>query len=375
MANLTTKDKDELVREQVTAIQASNNRLVNFTPGSVLLAIVESISTVVVWLESLILQVLGLTRAATSNGVDLDSYYSDFGFTRLAAIYATGNVTFSRFTATTQAVVPIGSIVQTADGLQKYSVVLNADLPSYSSSLGGYVLAPGVANLSLPVQAFNVGAQANAVVGGINALGGPIPNIDTVTNAAAFTNGVDPELDTAYRQRFVGYLASLAKGTKAAILFAVTSISPAVRATITENQTYGGAYQPGYFYVVVDDGSGSPSGNFISNVANAIEAVRPITVTYGVFGPTVITANVAMTITTSSGYNHASVVAIVASAISAVLSKLELGQGLPYTRLAQIAYDSSPGVINVTAVQLNSGTADLTANNKQVIKPGTVTVT
>ena len=45
--------------------------------------------------------------------------------------------------------------------------------------------------------------------------------------------------------------------------------------TLVENQTYAGATQYGYFYVVVDDGTGSPSSTLLSSVANAIDAVRP----------------------------------------------------------------------------------------------------
>ena len=57
---------------------------------------------------------------------------ADFGLTRLPAVAATGQVTFSRFTNTLQAVVPFGSLVQTADGSQKFTVVTDATNSGYN---------------------------------------------------------------------------------------------------------------------------------------------------------------------------------------------------------------------------------------------------
>ncbi|MGC8165434.1 baseplate J/gp47 family protein, partial [Salmonella enterica] len=71
-----------------------------------------------------------------------------------------------------------------------------------------------------------------------------------------------------------------------------------------------GISQPGYFYAVVDDGSGNPSSTFLASVGTAVEATRPLSVTYGIFGPVQQTANVSMTITTATGYIHADVVAL-----------------------------------------------------------------
>ncbi len=88
----------------------------------------------------------------------------------------------------------------------------------------------------------------------------------------------------------------------------------------------------------------------------------------------VVTANVAMTITTAAGYSHSAVVTLVQAALQSYINSLAIGQTLSYSRLAQVAYDASPGVTNVTGTTLNSGTADLAATNQQIVKYGTVTV-
>lgn len=374
MASIQTQDWVTLVRNQVSAIQGYAKLLVDLTVGSVLRAVVEANAAVVVWLQGLLMQVLAITRAATSSGTDLDSWVADFGVTRLPAVAAIGIVTFSRFTTTQQVVVPIGATVQTADGTQQFTVTIDTTNPAYNAGLGGYVIAAGVGNVTAPVQALTAGAAGNAVAGSVSVIAGAISGVDTVTNTAAFTNGADAESDAALRTRFIAYVASLSKATKNAVGYAITSLKQGIVYSLVENQTYAGAAQYGYFYVVVDDGTGSPSSTLLSSVANAIDAVRPLTSTFGVFAPVVVNASVAMTITTAAGYDHTATALLAKNALTAYINALPLGTTLPYSRLAQVAYDASPGVTNVTGVTLNSGTSDLTATSQQVIKASSVTV-
>ncbi|MBB5189609.1 phage-related baseplate assembly protein [Silvimonas terrae] len=136
---------------------------------------------------------------------------------------------------------------------------------------------------------------------------------------------------------------------------------------LTENKQYNGTPQYGYFTVVVNDGTGNPSSTVLNAVANAVDAVRPLGSSFGVHGPVVVAAAVAMTITTAAGYVHATVAAQVQAAIVAYINSLQLGQTLYFSRLTQIAFDASPGVASVVSVTLNGGTADLTASAQQVI--------
>ncbi|HHW4679687.1 MAG TPA: baseplate J/gp47 family protein [Xylella sp.] len=135
--------------------------------------------------------------------------------------------------------------------------------------------------------------------------------MDTVINTAAFTNGTNAESDAALRTRFIAYVASLSKATKAAVGYAATSLRQGLTYTLVENQQYNGAAQNGYFYLVVDDGTGNPSPTFLATVYNAIDAVRPLTSTFGVFAPVVVAANVRMTITTAADNDHIATAALV----------------------------------------------------------------
>ncbi len=132
--------------------------------------------------------------------------------------------------------------------------------------------------------------------------------------------------------------------------------------------------QNGYFFVVIDDGTGAPPGSLLSSASNAIDVVRPMTSTFGVFAPVVVTANITMTITTAAGYDHVVTAALVSTTLLNYVNALKLGQALTFSRLTQIAYDASPGIINVTGVTLNSATLDVNATALQVVKAGTVSV-
>lgn len=374
MTTLNIKSFATLVSDQVAAIQSAAAGLVDLTIGSLLLAVAESTGGVVQWIQQLMVTLLVTTRAATCSGADLDSWMGDFGFTRLSAVQATGQCTFARFTATTQGLVPVGSIVATTDGTQQYAVVVDTSNAAYSAALAGYILPIGTSSVTVPVLASTAGAAGNATAGAVQTIVGGIAGIATVTNAAAFANGEDAEIDSTFRSRFVLWISSLSKGTLAAIGYAIASMQQGAAYKLVENQDYSGNTLYGYFYAVVDDGSGTPSSTFLASASSAIDLARPFCSRFGVFAPTVVPATIAMTLTVDPAATRATVVTLVQTALQSYINTLSLGQLLPYSKIAQIAYDASSYVTNVTGVTLNGSTADLAASAKQVIKISTLSV-
>ena len=148
----------------------------------------------------------------------------------------------------------------------------------------------------MPVQAVTAGSGGNVQAGTVSVITTAIPNVDTVTNAAAFLTGLDAEPDPNFRARFVLYIGSLSKGIKAAIGSAIAGVQQGLNYSLIENQAYDGTYNPGYFLAVVDDGTGYASSTLLASVSAAVEAVRGFTISYGVFAPALLTADVAMAI-------------------------------------------------------------------------------
>lgn len=363
-----------LVNNSVTAVQGAARQLLDFTVGSVLRAVMEATAALALWLQGVALQIASLSRFATSNGADADSWAADFNFPRLGAKAASGPATFSRITPTNPALIVVGTPVQTGDGSQKYQVIADTAQPAYDPVQSAYVLSAGVPSISVTIQSTSASSAGNAAAGFINSLGSATPGVDAVTNPNAFQNGRDAESDPAYRARFIVYIAGLSKATRAAIESAIKNIQQDIADEIVENQNFDGSANGGFFYVVADDGSGNPPASFLAAVGNAVDAVRPIGSTFGIFPPTLLTAAVSMTLTVDTGYDKTSLAQLVQTALLTYIGTLTIGETLPITRLAQIAYDVSPGIINVSGITLNGLQADLTATSQQVIRASAVTV-
>lgn len=365
---------DTIVASAAAAVQAAATTVLDLTVGSVLRAVLEANAGLGLWMQWLILQVLQTTRAATSAADDLDTWMADFGLTRLAAVAASGIVTLSRFSPVTTALVPVGTMVRTADGSQSFTVVADTGNPAWSAAQNGFSLPAGTASVNVAVSAAVSGSGGNVQAGAISLIAAALPGVDTVSNAAPSNGGLDAESDPALRARFSAYLVSLFKATTVAVGYAISAVQQGLQYTIQENVTPTGIYQPGCFVVTVDNGTGAPPSSLLTAVADAIEAVRPVGSIWTVLAPTVTSANVSMAIATLPWATHATATAQVSAALTGFINALPVGAPLPWSRLAQVAYDASSAVTNVFAVLLNGAAADIVPLQSGVVKAGSVTV-
>jgi len=359
LQNFTT-----LVSNMAASAQGACSTLIDVTVGSVLRALLESSASVALWLQYLILQVLSMTRLATSTGSDVDSWVGDFGLTRLPALPATGIVVMTSLSPTSQgATIPNGALVKTADGSQGFTV-----------TGGPYSRPPGQASVSVPVTAASFGPVGNVQAGTVTILGTAIPGVDTVSNPVPFTGGTAAETDSALRARFVTYLNTRVRATEQAVANAILSVQQGLTYVIQENVTYAGLALPGNFSVVVDDGSGAPPQSLLTSVYAAIDAVRPIGSTFSVNGPVLIQAVVVLTVATNGSNSFASTQQSVETAVADYIDGLAVGQALPFSRLAGLAYAADSSISNVLNVQLNGATDDIGGGSTTVVRAQSVVV-
>lgn len=363
-----------LVANAAAAVQGSARQLIDLTIGSTLRAILEANASLALWMQWLIVQVLASTRAATSNGSDLDTWMADFSFARLPSSPGAGQALFSRFTPTQAALIPAGFTVRTGDGSQSFTVAGDPTNITWDTTRAGYAIGAGIASALLPIIASTPGTIGNVQTASITLLATAIAGIDTVSNPAPLAGGLDAESDAALRQRFSSFLSSRARATPLAIGHAILSVRQGLSYTLQENLAPDGSLRMGYFIVTVDDGSGAPPTPLLNQVATAIEAMRPIGSVYTVQAPTVSTANVSLAITTAAGSPHTIIAATVAQSLIAAINALPIAAPLPWSRLTQLAYAADPAVINVSAVLLNTTTTDLVPQAFGLIKAGSVQV-
>jgi len=368
MMQLRLQDFSALVANGAAAVQAASRALIDLSVGSVLRAILEANASVALWLQWLIVQVQSMTRAATSEAADLDSWMADFALARLPAVAARGQVRFARFATTEAVLVPAGALVRTADAAQGFVVLANSAHAAWNASQGGYVMGAGVGSVTVPVVAQTPGAAGNVLAGSITLIADALAGVDTVANDGPLLGGLDAESDAALRLRFADYLASRSRATPVAVGYAVAALRQGLRWRIAEG------VGTGFFVVTVDDGSGTPPAGLLADVATAVEAVRPVGTSFAVQPPVLTVAGVALTIVTEAGAVRGEVIAAVQTAIAAHIAALGIGEVLPWSRLAQLAYGASAAVVNVTAVLLAGGTADLSPGPNGVVRPGIIVI-
>lgn len=368
MPVLPTKSMASIVADFAAGVQGRASALADFSIGSMLRAIGESVAGVALWLQGLILNLLLATRAATSQGSDLDTWMADYGLTRIGATTATALVSFNRFTGgASSPQIPVGTGVRTTDGSTDFVVTASLSNPHYNQQLTAYVMPAGVTSISVPVAAVSAGAGGNVAAGAVSLITSQVIGVDTVTNPAAATGGQDSESDANFRARFVAYILGLAKGVRAGVVSALANIGFPVEWSLVEGETRDGAPYPGFFYIVADDGTGSPDPTFLAMVRDAVETVRPLGVMCAVYAPNVATATISMSAYVTIGYDKNVVASQIQAAVASGVNGLGLGEGLSYARIVAWAM-SVDGVANIQSVFLNGGVADIVANPRVTIK-------
>lgn len=381
-----TRTFTQLLESIAAAVQGRASGLVDFSVGAIVRAVSEAFSGTVLFLQAQVLALLATTRAETSEDTDLDSFVADFGaaptaddetlIERLGAGAAKGSVTFGRLTTTGQVVVPVGATVATQDGAQTYAVDLDTLNPAYNAGLGGYVLAIGVASVVVKVTAITAGSGGNAVAGAINTITSAIPGVDSVTNAAAFTTGVDAETDPQFRVRFRKFIKALREATPPALEFAVESLQRGITCKIVEKALHDGTPRKAYFYALVDDGTGFPTSDLLTSAGAALDRSHAAGLEFAVYAPTVVTIAVTADLVFADGTSDTQIAQAIADAMAAIadyLNTLPIGQNVYWSKVWQVIQDSSEDIVELTGLLVAGGSVDVVMTVNQVAKAGTLT--
>jgi uncharacterized phage protein gp47/JayE len=144
-------------------------------------------------------QLAGALDIDAKYGSALDRFLTLFGFARQQATRATGFVTFSRESPSTQDI-RIPALTQvSASG----DITLDAAADLLYETTFEVVLTAGQLSVVAPVRAILPGASYNLAANRISGFGGsPIFGIHTVTNETAITGGMDAESDDDLKVRF-----------------------------------------------------------------------------------------------------------------------------------------------------------------------------
>ena len=375
---LSTLNYNQVLSNLIGAWAAESGAVPQLLPGDPLLALFQAVSSQIVFLESVAQYVANLTRAQTSTGTDLDSWMAQFDFTRLPAVYAVGPVTLGvNSVHNTSTNVSLNTVVQTVGGAIQYQLIADTTQAAYDPTSQSYVLPANTSSITATAQALAAGSSSNVQAGQLTQFSSPPAGIDTVTNGLAIQNGLDAESDSAFLARFVVYIQNLSKATLGAVEEAITSVQADLNYVVLDNTNAANQFQPGMFTVVIDDGSGNPPSTLINAVANAVAAVRGLSILSSVIGPQLVSGTVSLAVRLASGYTLAMVTASVQDAVATFSTTLTIG-GAAYIDAIMDAAKSVTGVLSVAPTMLIDGVnSDLLVTPLEVwrVTAGNVTVT
>lgn len=201
----------------------------------------------------------------------LERYASIWGLTRKPADFAEGSVVF---TGTNGSVIPAGSVLQRADGVQ---FELNEEVTIAAGTGSGGITC------------ITAGSSGNTDAAVVMSLGSPISgvNLSATVDSSGLTGGVEAETDESLRARVIARIQEPPKGGAASDYEQwATSVEGVTRAFVNPL-----GLGPGTVVVyIVDDNAEDPipSSLKVSEVQDYLDTVRPVTAQVTVIAPTPI---------------------------------------------------------------------------------------
>lgn len=253
----TPQTYPEILARLVAHARASSDQLTDFNVGSVTRSWLESAA---IGLDELWMGAVQAVDAAIPEAI-----YSAFGFERLPAAYALGDLTFSlSVLATEDVVIPAGTAVRVLGGTAEYLTIEAG------------TLAAGQYSVTVRARATTSGPDANAAAGTLTVLAGTLATTVSVTNRAPILNGHNEETDTERKARFAEWVRSLSRGTVAALDYGarLAYLTDANGVVAEQVQHVALSEVPGTVDLWVHNGVGHTSAALVERVREIIEGRR-----------------------------------------------------------------------------------------------------
>jgi uncharacterized phage protein gp47/JayE len=365
------KDFTSIAASLINVVRATSNKVTDFNRGSVIRTMLEATAAE---LEELYLQMyLGIKEAIPV------SVFTTFGFGRQAAEAASGTIRFSTGGSLASSVIPIslGTIVRVPGTSLTYATTVDT------------AIAIGNSYVDVLAAAQSSGLAGNVGADLITELVTAVAGIASVTNPSPLINGRDDETDDERRVRFQGFVASLARGTKASITYGAKTVTLTDGlGTITEYVAHANVIEPwvtdsaqpiSLVRVYIHNGASATSGALVARCQQVIDGYydggtavpgwKAAGVQCIVSAASDQAVNVTGTVTIAGGYSSVDVLAACTGAIKDYLQGMDVGEDVRLSELIAIIRRDVEGAFNVT---LTAPSGDVSvANNAKAIS-GTV---
>lgn len=205
---LKIKDVTKIFNSLATWITADNRKLSDFTVGSALRTLTESIA---LQLEEFYFNMKQNVEYAIETAI-----YTAFGFDLIREEKASGYILIRFVTALENPVIiPAGT---------KFSTSLMNSRIVYYETTDDYIVEKGSTEAMVEAACTEYGEIGNCEIGEINNIVTTATYIDSVTNTTRFEGGRAEETKSERQERFKLYLKSLGRATREAIAYGVKQV-------------------------------------------------------------------------------------------------------------------------------------------------------
>lgn len=264
----------EILNRMITRMSTTTS-ISDFTPGSNIRTIFETVSHFVEYLQFLIEAAFRSFYVDTAEGEDLDNRVEDFGMERREAVFASGVETFISDTPATETfIISAGTLVSTEADV--FGNTIGYELDNDITFVSGALTATGTVTCTV------AGIIGNVASGTITNISTTIPGVDSVINYSAFTNGSTEENDDQLRKRIPVHLNGLQKGNEDGIKAAILAIEGITLVRMEENTP-----SAGYITIYVSNESGVLTDDQLDEIQEAAESAASFGIETVVSTPTV----------------------------------------------------------------------------------------
>lgn len=341
----------------VNWIRINNQGLTNFTPGSVIRTILESISLEI---EALYFQLHKGFRWALENSV-----LNTFGFSMTEATHAKGTVTLELYNTLDPIVIPKGTIF--------YS------LPNGTTDILEFETTESVVvpvlqeKVKIAIRCITPGEEGNLPANYVRVAKNPQSYYKNIYNEEALNGGTLAETTEQRKARFAKFIKSLSKGTKSALEYGALEVQP----TSTDPEGVAGVYvldSIGIVTLYVHDEKGFLSERLRTRVLENIEYYRSAGVEVEVKPVTTVYVDIKIQVTLiDDNANKELYRTHVLNSVIKYLNMFPVGKSLIKADLIRFIMSIGSGVVFNTHLDLEDDI--MHDNTPNLIRAGKITVT
>lgn len=337
----------DILGDMASWMTLNGSKVTNFTVGSVIRSLLESIAMEI---EDLYFFIQYKFEEFLDKGI-----YTSFNFDRKPATAATGIVTV-RFNQ------PLNQTVMVNKGFRFFTTPIEGRTV-YFEVVEDTLANLGFSEVKVRVECLEKGTVGNVPAYSVTKVVNPTPFMSTVYNGDKFFTGLPEETKEQRQKRFNQYISSLGRSTQSSIEYGCKQVEGVAGVHIIEDI--------GIIYVYAHDHFGELNDTMITKIEEKLYEYKAGGIKAIISG--VIRKEVPLTINilVASGYDKPTVLYKVEEEVRVYMNRMVVSQSLIRADLIRFIMEIDKEAIQNASISLS---ADYKVQPQELVKPGIITV-